>query len=74
MLTRREREVAVLAARHSSKQVAERLGLTVATVNNNLARVYAKLGISRRAELAALVDGNEAAQPAEPDDPGASRR
>ncbi|MEV0381405.1 AAA family ATPase [Nonomuraea sp. NPDC050643] len=56
VLTRREREVAVLAARHSSKHVAERLGLTVATVNNNLARVYAKLGISCRAELAALID------------------
>ncbi|WP_379516714.1 LuxR C-terminal-related transcriptional regulator [Nonomuraea insulae] len=56
VLTRREREVAVLAARHSSKQVAERLGLTVATVNNNLARVYAKLGISSRADLSALLD------------------
>lgn len=56
-LTRREREVAVLAARHSSRQVAERLGLSIATVNNHLARAYAKLGISRRAQLAALVDG-----------------
>ncbi|MEV0619380.1 LuxR family transcriptional regulator [Nonomuraea sp. NPDC050404] len=59
VLTRREREIAVMAARHSSRRVAERLGLTVATVNNNLARVYAKLGISSRGELAALVDGDD---------------
>ncbi|HEY7483648.1 MAG TPA: LuxR C-terminal-related transcriptional regulator [Streptosporangiaceae bacterium] len=54
-LTRREREVALLAARHSSRQVAERLGLSVATVNNHLARAYTKLGVSRRAQLAALI-------------------
>ncbi|MEO3872130.1 helix-turn-helix transcriptional regulator [Nonomuraea sp. B12E4] len=58
VLTRREREVALLAARYSSKHVAARLGLSVATVNNNLARVYVKLGISNRSQLAALVDGN----------------
>ncbi|WP_157248317.1 AAA family ATPase [Nonomuraea typhae] len=56
LLTRREREVALLAARHSSRVIAERLGVSVATVNNTLARVYAKLGISRRAHLAALVE------------------
>ncbi|MGH3389306.1 MAG: AAA family ATPase [Actinomadura sp.] len=55
-LTRREREVALLAARHSSRQIAERLGLSITTVNNHLARAYAKLGISRRAQLAALLD------------------
>ncbi|MFC4116335.1 AAA family ATPase [Nonomuraea zeae] len=60
VLTRREREVALLAARHSSKHVAQRLGLSVATVNNNLARVYVKLGISTRAQLAALVEGSGA--------------
>ncbi|SDK31772.1 regulatory protein, luxR family [Nonomuraea jiangxiensis] len=58
VLTRREREVALLAAHHSSKHIAARLGLSVATVNNNLARVYAKLGISNRGQLAALVDGD----------------
>ncbi|WP_171074262.1 LuxR C-terminal-related transcriptional regulator [Nonomuraea basaltis] len=48
--------MALLAARHSSRIVAQQLGLSVATVNNTLARVYAKLGISRRAQLAALVE------------------
>lgn len=56
VLTRREREVALLAARLSSRAIAQRLGLSVATVNNNLARVYGKLGIGNRAQLAALLD------------------
>ncbi|MFI9550095.1 BTAD domain-containing putative transcriptional regulator [Nonomuraea endophytica] len=56
VLTRREREVALLAVRHSSRAIAQRLGLTVATVNNNLARVYGKLGIGNRAQLADLLD------------------
>ncbi|MFG1704184.1 AAA family ATPase [Nonomuraea sp. M3C6] len=56
VLSRREREVALLAVRHSSRNIAERLGLSVATVNNNLARVYGKLGITRRAQLAELLD------------------
>ncbi|WP_345572398.1 helix-turn-helix transcriptional regulator, partial [Nonomuraea rosea] len=60
VLTRREREVALLAAKHTSRHVAERLGLSVATVNNNLARVYVKLGISTRAQLAVLMDGSGA--------------
>ncbi|MFE0076929.1 AAA family ATPase [Nonomuraea sp. NPDC059023] len=56
VLTRREREVAVLAAQHSSRHIAQRLGLSVTTVNNYLAKAYAKLGISRRAQLADLLD------------------
>ena len=58
LLTRREREVALLAATHSSRRIAEQLKLSITTVNNNLARVYAKLGISSRAELSALLDGD----------------
>ncbi|MET7338554.1 helix-turn-helix transcriptional regulator [Nonomuraea sp. NPDC005650] len=56
VFTRREREVALLAVRLSSRAIAQRLGLSVATVNNNLARVYGKLGISNRSQLAALFD------------------
>jgi DNA-binding CsgD family transcriptional regulator len=55
LLTAREREVVLLAAHHSSRHIAERLGLEVKTVNNHLARAYAKLGISSRAEVRALL-------------------
>lgn len=56
LLTQREREIALLAARRStSKDIARDLQLSVRTVNNHLARVYAKLGVSGRAELAELL-------------------
>lgn len=51
LLTRREREVAALAVRMPSREIADRLGLSVNTVHNNLARVYTKLGLSGRPEL-----------------------
>jgi DNA-binding NarL/FixJ family response regulator len=52
-LTTREREVALLAANGmSSKQVGHRLHLSTRTVDTHLARVYRKLGISTRTELA----------------------
>ena len=52
-LTRREREVAMLAARGlPSQAIATRLCLSVRTVETHLARVYTKLGIGGRAELA----------------------
>jgi DNA-binding CsgD family transcriptional regulator len=56
VLTPRERQVALLATRQTSVQIAERLGLAVSTVNNNLARVYAKLGVTGRAQLRALFE------------------
>ncbi len=53
-LTLREREVATLAATGlSSRAIAERLSVSVRTVDNQLHRVYTKLGISRRSELPA---------------------
>lgn len=55
LLTAREREVVLLAAEHTSAQVAQRLGLAVPTVNNNLARAYAKLGITGRGQLRDLL-------------------
>lgn len=55
-LTRREREVALLAAQGlSSKMIAERLYVSVRTVDNHLQRVYDKLGARGRDELAALL-------------------
>jgi DNA-binding NarL/FixJ family response regulator len=55
-LTSRERDIATLAARgHSSKDIAERLYVSVRTVNNHLQSVYAKLGVSGRHELASTL-------------------
>ncbi|NHC45323.1 LuxR C-terminal-related transcriptional regulator [Motilibacter aurantiacus] len=52
-LTDREREISRLAARGmSSREIAERLFLSVRTVNNHLQAAYTKLGIGSRRELA----------------------
>jgi DNA-binding NarL/FixJ family response regulator len=51
-LTEREWLIAQAAARRErSREIAERLGVSVRTVDNHLASVYRKLGISGRAEL-----------------------
>jgi DNA-binding CsgD family transcriptional regulator len=60
-LTAREREIALLAAAGiQSKQVAERLYLSVRTVDNHLQRIYRKLGVTSRAELAATLAEEDA--------------
>jgi DNA-binding CsgD family transcriptional regulator len=52
-LSTREREIAMLAAAGiTSKDIAERLYLSVRTVNNHLQHAYTKLGVSGRADLA----------------------
>jgi DNA-binding CsgD family transcriptional regulator len=52
-LSKRERDIALLAAANvPSKDIAERLSLSVRTVNNHLQRAYTKLAVSSRAELA----------------------
>ncbi|QCO97529.1 helix-turn-helix transcriptional regulator [Arthrobacter sp. 24S4-2] len=54
-LSQREREVAVLVVSGmGSAQVARELGIAVNTVNAHLQRIYGKLGVSRRQELAEL--------------------
>jgi DNA-binding NarL/FixJ family response regulator len=56
-LTEREREVATLAARGlSNSDIAERLVVSVRTVENQLHRAYGKLGIASRRELASLFE------------------
>ncbi len=56
VLTMRERQIARLAAAGvPSKEIADQLYLSARTVDNHLLRVYAKLGISGRAELAAAM-------------------
>jgi DNA-binding CsgD family transcriptional regulator len=54
-LTPREREILIMAAGHTSPQIAARLGVAVSTVNNHLANAYAKLGIAGRRELVSLL-------------------
>jgi DNA-binding CsgD family transcriptional regulator/tetratricopeptide (TPR) repeat protein len=52
-LTSREREIALLAARRiPSKEIAQRLTVSRRTVDNHLHRVYGKLGVMGRDELA----------------------
>jgi DNA-binding CsgD family transcriptional regulator len=54
-LTETERRIADLAtAGRSNKQIAAELHITVRTVESNLTRVYRKLGVSSRGQLAQL--------------------
>jgi DNA-binding CsgD family transcriptional regulator len=51
-LTPREREIAMLAAAgSSSREIAERLVVSVRTVDNHLQNAYRKLGVTRRQDL-----------------------
>ena len=53
-LTPREREVAMLAAHgHTSRQMAEQLGVSHRTVETHLGKVYRKLGVEGRLDLLA---------------------
>ncbi|MGH8887209.1 MAG: LuxR C-terminal-related transcriptional regulator [Egibacteraceae bacterium] len=59
-LTLREREIAGLAVQGlSSQRIAERLVLSARTVDNHLHRVYVKLGVSSRTELATVLTPRE---------------
>lgn len=55
LLSGREREVAMLARTGlSSQEIADRLSLSRRTVENHLARIFKKVGIASRSELAAI--------------------
>jgi len=57
-LTEREREVAEMAAAGAtSRGIAEELSISVRTVDNLLGRVYAKLGLGGRRDLAGALTG-----------------
>ncbi|OQD52375.1 hypothetical protein BM536_029560 [Streptomyces phaeoluteigriseus] len=56
LLTARETQIAVAAATgRTSKEIAIDMEVSVRTVDNHLARVYEKLGVKRRTELAAAL-------------------
>lgn len=66
-LTPRERDVVGrLLSGGSTRQIAESTGLTVATVNTYLKRIFAKLGVHSRVELVARVTGTRGVIPAGP--------
>ena len=52
ILSKRQLEVAALAAKRlSSREIALQLGVSVRTIDNHLAHVYRRLGVSDRREL-----------------------
>lgn len=70
-LTPQERAVATLvAAGRSNAQAAEELFLSVKTIQYHLTRIYSKLGISGRTELAAHVARSSRPFGPDPVDPG----
>ncbi|HET7666032.1 MAG TPA: helix-turn-helix transcriptional regulator, partial [Mycobacterium sp.] len=55
-ITDREREIATLVgAGLTNREIADRLGVSVRTVDGHLYRIYAKLGIEDRDQLARLI-------------------
>ncbi len=63
-LTAREREVALLLGRGSTnRQIAETLVVSERTAEAHVANVLAKLGMSRRAQVAALLGGEQPRAP-----------
>ncbi|MFG2822228.1 LuxR C-terminal-related transcriptional regulator [Kitasatospora sp. NPDC048365] len=55
-LSSREREIALMAARgRTSREIAAECVLSTRTVDNHLARIYRKLGISNRTELPGIL-------------------
>jgi DNA-binding CsgD family transcriptional regulator len=54
-LTRREREIFdMVQLREPNKKIAEKLGITLRTVENNLSLIYDKTGVQSRKELERL--------------------
>jgi predicted ATPase/class 3 adenylate cyclase/DNA-binding CsgD family transcriptional regulator len=63
-LTRRERDVLRLVADgRSNKEIATELVLSVRTVENHVAHIYAKLGVQSRVEAALFARGADRASP-----------
>jgi DNA-binding CsgD family transcriptional regulator len=57
-ITDREREIAMLVADGlSNRQIADRLSVSVRTVDGHLYRIFTKLGIERRDQLVHLMSG-----------------
>ena len=73
-LTGREREIAEhVAAGLTNREIGERLYLSEKTIETHLSRVFSKLGVRSRAEVAARVAAEGAPGPAEGSYPGGVR-
>jgi DNA-binding CsgD family transcriptional regulator len=56
-LSGREREVAELVAKgHTNKEIAGELFLSEKTIESHLSRIFGKLGVSKRAQVAAAIE------------------
>ncbi len=63
----REREIAgLIAAGRTNREVAEQLVLSTRTIEAHLRRIYAKLGVRSRVELARDLGAGPARGPGEP--------
>ena len=72
-LTPRERDVvSLLVGGCSTRDIASRTGLTVATVNTYLKRIFSKLGVHSRVELVARMAGTAAPGDGASADPNAA--
>ena len=49
--------MSMAAERLTSKEIADRLFLSVRTVNNHLQKIYTKLGVSSRTDLVRALGG-----------------
>jgi DNA-binding CsgD family transcriptional regulator len=55
-LSAREQQIVeLLASGHSNAEIADQLVITIGTVSRHLHRIYVKLGVSSRAQLASMV-------------------
>ncbi|MBO0882473.1 MAG: helix-turn-helix transcriptional regulator, partial [Mycobacterium sp.] len=60
-ITNREREISMLVASGlSNRRIADRLSVSVLTVDGHLYRIFSKLGIDRRDQLVHLMCGLQA--------------
>jgi DNA-binding NarL/FixJ family response regulator len=51
-------QVLLMAAEHTSAQLAEQLQLALTTINKHLARAYSKVGIHGRNDLREIIDAH----------------